>query len=267
VSLELGRIALDVPSGGSWRVSVTTDHGLVEVKGTVFSVERKGDHLRVEVLRGSVAVTAPGSPAVTIGAGEFVELPETTRNPLDHESARRIRELLGEPSPARNTPAPAETVPPEAVEQEPPQQSSKKTTMTTKKNKLTPSELPSPGELIRQARACRTSGDWQCAAERYRRVRADYPGRPEAATALVALAGIELDQLGRPAIAFEHYRQYLGRGGKGALAVEARYGVCRALKALGRKDEERQALEDFVAKHPSGVHASAVNKRLGELGP
>ena len=63
------------------------------------------------------------------------------------------------------------------------------------------------------------------------------------------------------------HRQYLGRGGKGALAAKARYGICRALKTLGRSAEERQALEDFVANHPHDIQASAAGKRIEELGP
>ncbi len=268
--LERGRVALRVPPEQHWNVSVVTALGLVEVKGTVFSVELTDDDLRVDVLRGAVTVKCPGAPAVMVSAGESLGLPAADRSPLDDETAQQIRELLGElkkVSIDRTTPEPVEPAEPTGpVEEESPSRSVTRTVKNIPKEMPLP-EPPSPGELIRQARACRMSGDWKCAAERYRQVRDLYPGRPEAATALVLLAGIEIDQLDRPGKAIDHYRQYLGLGGKGALAVEAQYGICRAWKTLGRSAEERQALEDFVTKHPRDINASEARKRLEELSP
>ena len=125
----------------------------------------------------------------------------------------------------------------------------------------------SPGDLIRAARACRTKKDWSCAADKYQKLTEAYPGRTEAVTVLVPLAQIELDHLGRAKRALKHFRAYLSKKPAGPLAEEARYGTCRALRALGKKRAAQKALEQFLSLHPSSIYAPNARAMLREISP
>ena len=51
----------------------------------------------------------------------------------------------------------------------------------------------------------------------------------------------------------------------GPLSAEARHGKIRALRALGRREAEAQALEDFLRAHPDNIDAAQLRRRLDEL--
>ena len=120
-------------------------------------------------------------------------------------------------------------------------------------------------DLIRAARACRATRDWQCAVDAYRQVIELYPGRPEAQTVLVPWAQIELDHLAMPEAALSRFRAY-GQGAQaGPLAQEALYGECRALERLGRVEEAIRAAERFVDRYPTSVYAPRVESMLKTL--
>ena len=267
LTLEKGHVALSVPPDRQWSVSVFTKLGSISVKGTIFSVEYNGDTLRVDVLRGAVSVKGNGTFATPVNAGNSLKMPAFNELVLDAASAKQMLKLLDEPDIAQV--APAATLSARPVEHKlstsPPAQTQAVKTVKAVDKKSPSSALPSPGDMIRLARTCRLSRNWTCAADHYRRVLELYPQSSEVSTALVLLAGAELNYFNDPAAALGHYRQYLDRNDTGALDVEAMYGVCRALQTLGRPDEERQALEEFISKHPNGVHASVLRKRLEKL--
>jgi TolA-binding protein len=108
----------------------------------------------------------------------------------------------------------------------------------------------------------RSARDWEGAGAIYRRLLELYPDSPEAQTARVGLGELLLSQGADPGAAVRLFEQYLERSAQGPLAEEASYGVCRALRASGRFDEERRALERFLASHPSSPRAAAVRDRL-----
>ena len=94
------------------------------------------------------------------------------------------------------------------------------------------------------------------AARAYRRLLAEHPTSAEAHTARVALGQLELSSLAEPAAALGHFTEYLRRGGP--LEQEARYGQVRALAALGRAAEEKQAIVTFLAKYPKALQSAAL---------
>lgn len=98
----------------------------------------------------------------------------------------------------------------------------------------------------------------------YERLRTTYPSSAEARTVLVTMGKLELN-LGRQERALRHFDMYLGHGG--ALAPEALAGKIRALRALGRRVEERHAIRQYLARHPRGLEAPLFEKRLRELVP
>jgi len=124
---------------------------------------------------------------------------------------------------------------------------------------------PSPGELIRVARERRLGGDWAGAAEAYSQVLALHPSRPEAVTVLLPLAEIELEHLGKPSLALGHFTEYTRLRPNGALAQEAAFGRCTALRAMGQSQNEIRALEKFLERFPGSVNAKNAKARLEEL--
>jgi len=97
----------------------------------------------------------------------------------------------------------------------------------------------------------------------YEQLRATYPASAEARTVLVTMGKLELD-LGRPGRALSRFEAYLRDGG--TLVPEALAGRARALRALGRSEQERRAIQQYLAAHPNGFDAPLFGKRLRELG-
>ncbi len=120
-----------------------------------------------------------------------------------------------------------------------------------------------PTKLLREAQAKRSAGDTPGAAKAYRELIAGEPRSAEAHLALVSLANLELHDLRRPSRALALYERYLARGG--ALAQEAKWGRVRALRALGRVQAEKGAIERFLAEHPRGAYVRELRERLNTL--
>jgi hypothetical protein len=121
-----------------------------------------------------------------------------------------------------------------------------------------------PVELLQQAREWRSQGRFGDAVRAYRRLEAAHPRSPEAHAALVSLGELELTKLGDAAAARRSFDTYLASGG-GALAQEALYGRIRALKALGDRAVEKDAIVAFLAAYPASVQATPLRARLSEL--
>jgi len=124
--------------------------------------------------------------------------------------------------------------------------------------------VPSATDMLAEARRMMRNAEFDTAAEQYRTLRGAYPHSAEAHTVLVSLAELELDRLGRPEQALLDLERYLIAGGD--LAEEARYLRIRSLRALGQRDGEAEAIEEFLAAHPSSFRVGALERRLAELG-
>jgi hypothetical protein len=127
-----------------------------------------------------------------------------------------------------------------------------------------PASDPSAADLLQQARQLMSAGQWSSAAAAYRELRRVHPNSAEAKTVLVALGQLQLDRLGQPAAAKRSFSAYLAAGG-GALSQEARFGKIRALRKLGAKTAEATAIREFLDRHPDGLDAAALRRRLAEL--
>jgi ferric-dicitrate binding protein FerR (iron transport regulator) len=119
-------------------------------------------------------------------------------------------------------------------------------------------------DLLGRARALRTQGAFREAADAYRAAYASDPHGAEGRTALVALGGLLLSELNDPAGALAAFDSYLT--GKGALAQEAEFGRIRALRALGRYESEKAAIQSFLVAHPEGPDAQVLRRRLESMG-
>ncbi|MBN1770850.1 MAG: FecR domain-containing protein [Deltaproteobacteria bacterium] len=298
IDLEEGWAAASVEPGTApaRRVLVRTFAGTVEVLGTVFAVQVSGETVRLDVLRGSVAVRRATAAAEEppVEAGGSCDLTDGRRMSVDDERRGVALALLGLADDRRVASAPvARDVPPDPVAPvrgsasgsgervvvaapplpvEPPPAPPRVPVPPRHPRAEAGASAPpvapvvsTPAELMRAARACRTARDWSCAADNYQTLLEVYPDAAEAGTARFALAETELVHLERAAEARALYDEYLARTPSGPLAEEARWGVCMALRALGRAGEERTALEEFLARHPASLRASQARERLGQL--
>jgi tetratricopeptide (TPR) repeat protein len=121
-------------------------------------------------------------------------------------------------------------------------------------------------DLLARANALRGDKQWQDADAVYDEVAKKYPRSAAAYVAQVASAGLRLDHLNDAAGAKKLYQTALASRPTGPLAEEARYGLARALRALGDAEGERAALEAFVATYPDSPLRARAQKRLVELG-
>jgi len=119
-------------------------------------------------------------------------------------------------------------------------------------------------DMLREAHRLMRAQSFNEAAKQYDALRTAYPQSPEANTVLVSLAELQLDRLRRPALALDNLERYLAEG-SGGLDEEARQVRIRALRALGEREGEAEAIEEFLRLHPRGFRAAALQRRLAEL--
>jgi hypothetical protein len=122
--------------------------------------------------------------------------------------------------------------------------------------------LPDAKTLLDRARQRLSAGDPRAARDLYREIRRAYPGSSEATTVLVTLGTLELE-LGGAVRALAAFDAYVEHGG--ALVPEALSGRIRALRSLGRRAEERRAIEQYLSRYPTGLEAPALKQRLATL--
>jgi ferric-dicitrate binding protein FerR (iron transport regulator) len=120
-------------------------------------------------------------------------------------------------------------------------------------------------DLLGRARALRTQGAFREAADAYRAAYASEPHGAEGRTALVGLGGLLLSELNDPAGALQAFDSYLSEP-RGALTQEAEFGRIRALRALGRYESEKAAIQSFLVAHPEGPDAQVLRRRLESMG-
>jgi hypothetical protein len=245
LEIQRGRAVVSlVPQPAGTTFSIGTSAGKVTAVGTIFSVEIGSDAVAVaRVIRGHVLVRATDDVARPLNAGETLRIGSPTPTPLAAEDRARDLALL-------SLSAEDEHVDPETPVP------------------LAPSAAggakPEPQRLLERARALRARGNFAEAAEVYRKVHAAGPQSASGLAALVSLGELLLSPLNDPQGALTAFDAYLARGG--ALAQEAAFGRARALRALKRPAEERQAIERYLATYPDAPQGRVLRYRLAALG-
>jgi ferric-dicitrate binding protein FerR (iron transport regulator) len=117
--------------------------------------------------------------------------------------------------------------------------------------------------LLRAAREAGARGAAAGAAAAYRELLARYPSSPEATASELPYGELQLGSLADPAGALRTFERYLAHGGP--LQEEAAYGRIRALRALGRQEEESAAIAAFLSAYPDGATAAALRLRARDL--
>jgi hypothetical protein len=98
------------------------------------------------------------------------------------------------------------------------------------------------------------------AAELYRAIATDSK-TTWSATALIALAQVQLEQLRDPAAALATADEFLKRFPNAATAEEALWVRVQALQALGKRDEARGAAADYLRQFPHGAYADRLTPK------
>jgi len=127
------------------------------------------------------------------------------------------------------------------------------------------SEPSTPADGLAAANALRRDRRWSAAERAYLAVARRFPSSEQAYAARLAAADLQLTHTDRPARALASYRAALAARPRGSLAAQARYGVARSLRRLGRARDERRALEAFLAAHPDDLRAASARTRLSAL--
>jgi TolA-binding protein len=115
---------------------------------------------------------------------------------------------------------------------------------------------PTAGELFAGANSLRRRGEVAEAIATYRALVAAYPESDESCVASLSLGELLLRRR-EPAAAEAEFARYLAKRPSGALAEEALYGRARALRSLGRTDDERQAWRELERRFPASLYRTA----------
>jgi tetratricopeptide (TPR) repeat protein len=243
ISLTRGRAVVSlVPQPPGTTFSVTTRSGKVTAVGTIFSVEvDAGGASVVRVSEGRVLVqTALTQATRSLRAGEILRIGDEAPKTL--APADRERDLALLPEGLRAHARVTNGAPPPSAGG---------------------AQGASQDQMLEQAQALRASGEFRRAVELYQRIHELNPGSASGRAALVAQGELRLSSLGDPQGALAAFNAYLARGG--ALSQEASFGKARALRALGRRAEERQTIEQFIATYPEAPQSRVLRRRLAEL--
>lgn len=272
IRLDSGFVCANIKPHPEYRVHfrVITPLGNVDIRGTVFAVTVFDDDVRVDVVRGEVAVVPDGaSNAFSVRAGSVFHMKTRRTQSLDDASQMRIRSFLGMPQGKSLTPsADVSGMPPGAnpagsIDSE---DSEDAAAPVPPRSRIVPT-LPHPSlkKLLDEATECRIIRDWRCAAKAYGGIIQHFPGRAEAATAMVSLGQIQLDHLHNPHKARQNFERYKKIRPSGPLSEQALQGIARTSRALGDVRREKEALKQFVTQYPSSPAVELARQRLNDL--
>ena len=255
--LDRGAVDCDVePRHGRPPFRVLAGDLAVEVVGTRFTVTRT-PALRVDVARGKVKVTSPTGTTL-VEAGESWPAITAMANPgaagsdeaAGADEAAGVDEAAGAPSSDESpVTAPQVGTAKPAIKQPKPATQAQTDEDLAQKSYSVAQKLDTSGR------------DPAKAAQIYRAIATDKKTPASlAATALISLAQVQLDQLRDPAAALATADEHVKRFPKAVSAEEALYVRYQALRALGKRDEARGAAADYLRQFPNGAYADRLQK-------
>jgi len=132
-------------------------------------------------------------------------------------------------------------------------------TVTRNHNKPAPQRVD---DLMQRANQLLQQKRWRDAEQTYYKVYKRYPGTMSAYVALVAAASIRLEHLDNPKGAIALYQYAIRSNPRGALDLEAHFGIAQSWRELGNRQQEISALETLLEKYQSGPTARNAQQRL-----
>jgi ferric-dicitrate binding protein FerR (iron transport regulator) len=272
IQLDSGFVCANIEPHPEHKVHfrVITPLGNVDIRGTVFAVTVFDDDVRVDVVRGEVAVVPDGASNVfSVRAGSVFHMKTRRTQSLDDASQMRIRSFLGMPQRKSLIPSadvsemPSTVNPTGSLDSD---DSEDAAAPVPPRFRIVPT-LPHPSlkKLLDEATECRIIRDWRCAAKAYGGIIKHFPGRAEAATAMVSLGQIQLDHLHKPHKARQNFVRYEKTRPSGPLSEQALQGIARTSRVLGDVGREKEALKQFITQYPSSPAVELARQRLNEL--
>ncbi|MBN2527463.1 MAG: FecR domain-containing protein [Deltaproteobacteria bacterium] len=122
-----------------------------------------------------------------------------------------------------------------------------------------------PDLLARLARAYRQQQNYAAAEAIYKQLIGDYSRTTAAQNAMVALAQLELNALGKPNVALAYFDTYLASVPSGYLSETALIGKARALRQIGNDSALFQTSNNYLAKFGKGSFASEMLLYRGQI--
>jgi TolA-binding protein len=121
-----------------------------------------------------------------------------------------------------------------------------------------------PKSLFAEANRLRAAGRVAQAIRGYRLLQEQFPRSLEAILSRVSLGNLLMGR-NEASPALEQFNGYLAANPAGMLGEEALFGKARALRALGRSTEEREACARLLSAYPHSVYEPFARARLAEL--
>jgi transmembrane sensor len=250
--LRSGAAGFDIAHRPERRFRVQAGPVEVEVIGTRFRVERRGEHTLVAVERGRVRVSWPGeSKELSAGEHGVYPPPEAVASATTPPAAS----ASGESAPsAAAASAAVEPVPTGA------QQTGTARALAGEP----PPRAPSAEELFTTADRARAAGHPEEAVRALRELSQRFPHDGHAPLAAFTLGRVLLENLGQPADAARAFAKARAlAGGSSALAEDALAREADAWRAAGRFTEAAERAKLYRTLYPQGTHLKEA-LRVGE---
>ena len=251
VRLLRGSTRVDVVPRKERAFRVQSGEVTVEVLGTAFEVLRAGVRTRVSVLRGRVAVHAPGG-STQLSAGEVGWFPRPTPEPP------------AQPTAAEPAPAPVSKKP---EHREVGWQAQAERGNYRRAYELLPGSLERVSddvqELLLAADAARLSGHPAQALPYLRRVVERHPADPRVSLAAFTLGSVLLNQLDRPREAEVAYGRARRLALSPALAQDALARQVEAAQRAGDMPRVRELAREYLRSYPHGRRVQWVKEVSG----
>jgi len=258
--LTRGRATFDIRPGGPRRWSIECGLATVEVVGTRFTITRAGDHLDVDVERGTVLVRGErvADRVQRLTAGGHIEV-----------SGSVVKEAVQE-APAKSE---ANAAPPSALPEAPPAAHGWRELATRGHyadayRLLGPSGMGSAvvrsgsaADLMALADVARLSGHPGDAVAPLERIVSEHPDDPRAPLSAFTLGKIHLSALGRPALAAKDFERALVMGLPSGLVEDTYAYLVEAKSAAGDIAGARATAQAYRTRFPASARAKDVLER------
>jgi hypothetical protein len=279
ISLESGRVEVEVDPAAARSWTVEAGPYEVTVVGTLFSVQwdPSSTGVEVEVVRGKVVVSGEslGADSIAVDAGHRLKADHARRTvtlsplrPVQPRApttvAEEIPEIETEPtravpeSPRRPRPA----APTWKSEASAANYDAALDLARAKGLEALLAELPA-SDLLLLAETARLAKDRALARRTYEQVRTRFGKTSQASRAAFQLGRIAADGAGNHAEAARWFETYLRESPNGAFAREARGRLVQSLDRSGDTAGARKAAKHYLELHPTGPHAKLASSIVG----
>jgi len=260
-ALDHGRATFEVSHVPGRVFRVQAGQVIVEALGTVFTVERGSDRVRVSVGRGRVRVDyGTGSSELAVGqsdtfpplapsVAESAASPNASARPSASDEVIRSMPAASSAAVAPGAKAPSWQ---ELA------RTGKSDSAYRALQSAPASELNSAEALLLAADTARLAGHAREAVPYLARVLRDFKADPNASLAAFSLGRVLMSSLGRPAEAANYFERARALAREPSLAEDALAREVEALARAGQAERAHRRAEDYLRLYPSGQRTSAV---------